>query len=217
MQPTGKRASSTDATTWCGFEVYDGGRYFTLTGHRVPGTPPTINDRQDQMAWLVATFVDSKTTEHRECETRRDHGHPPDDADTARSALAALNPTRAENYTDWLNVGMALHSVGGDLLGDWDHWSKQSPKWSDGVCERKWRSFSGKGVGIGTLVYLAKQDGWTPTRSARPATTPPVECSSAGVKTSGYSARVTRSTFFCTNACTPTSTTTWAESTDVNL
>jgi hypothetical protein len=43
------------------------------------------------------------------------------DATRARSYLDALSSGRADDYDDWLAVGMALHSVGDDaLLDDWE-------------------------------------------------------------------------------------------------
>ena len=88
------------------------------------------------------------------------------DTDFALSYLNALDPYRASDYDEWLNVGMALHSVDDSLLTEWDKWSAQSTKYKPGDCERKWRSFStGGGVTLGTLAHMAKLDGW-----ARPFT-----------------------------------------------
>jgi predicted transcriptional regulator len=79
----------------------------------------------------------------------------------ALSYLSALSPYRADDYDDWLTVGMALHSVGDSLLADWDNWSHQSQKYAPGCCEKKWKSFKRDGkVAIGTLAHMAKQDGW---------------------------------------------------------
>ncbi len=83
------------------------------------------------------------------------------DTDRALSYLDSLSSFRADDYDEWLKVGMALHSVDDSLLNDWDKWSQQSAKYEPGDCEKKWRSFSSeKSVGLGTLGYLAKQDGW---------------------------------------------------------
>ena len=78
----------------------------------------------------------------------------------ALSYLSALNPYRADDYRDWIAVGMALHSVSDCLLSEWDNWSQQSPKYKPGCCEKKWKSFKGQGVEMGTLAHMAKQDGW---------------------------------------------------------
>jgi hypothetical protein len=78
----------------------------------------------------------------------------------ALSYLSALNPCRADDYDDWVAVGMALHSVSDSLLTEWDNWSRQSSKYKPGGCEKKWKSFKGQGVAIGSLGHMAKEDGW---------------------------------------------------------
>jgi predicted P-loop ATPase len=88
-----------------------------------------------------------------------------DDAARARSYLEALSGSRADDYDDWLAVGMALHSVGDDtLLGDWEHWSAQSGKHKPSDCQRKWKSFKKSGISLGTLGDMAKKDGWRSQR-----------------------------------------------------
>jgi hypothetical protein len=83
------------------------------------------------------------------------------DIDYAISYLNALSSYHADDYDDWLTVGMALHSVDDSLLAEWDSWSSQSAKYKPGDCEKKWRSFSSNGgVSLGTLGHMAKQDGW---------------------------------------------------------
>jgi hypothetical protein len=78
----------------------------------------------------------------------------------ALSYLSALNPCRADDYEDWVAVGMALHSVNDSLLTEWDNWSRQSLKYKPGDCEKKWKSFKRQGVAIGSLGHMAKLDGW---------------------------------------------------------
>jgi predicted P-loop ATPase len=88
-----------------------------------------------------------------------------DDAGRARSYLDSLSGSRADDYDDWLAVGMALHSVGDDsLLSDWEHWSAQSGKHKPSDCQRKWKSFKKSGISLGTLGDMAKKDGWRSQR-----------------------------------------------------
>ncbi len=83
------------------------------------------------------------------------------DIDYALSYLDALSYHRADNYDEWLTVGMALHSVDDSLLSEWEKWSSQSAKYKPGECAKKWQSFSKVGgVTLGTLAHMAKQDGW---------------------------------------------------------
>jgi predicted P-loop ATPase len=100
------------------------------------------------------------------------------DSERARQYLAALSSARADDYDTWLQVGMALHSVGDDsLLADWEAFSRASAKNKPQDCEQKWRSFSAgtSGITLGTLGQLAKQDGWQPPSKSKskPAPAPP--------------------------------------------
>jgi hypothetical protein len=141
-----------------GVEMYDRGRYFCVTGHRLDGVPDSVMERYEALAGLHAELL----------------GHPGgqpagpgqrDDVALAREALARLSTARAVGYSDWLGVGMALHSVSDALVGDWDSWSRScQDKYAEGVCAAKWRSFkAGGGVTLGSLLHWARQDiGWRP-------------------------------------------------------
>jgi RecA-family ATPase len=69
------------------------------------------------------------------------------------------------DYQDWVNVGMALKDEG-YTAADWDVWSKRdSKRYHAGECFKKWDSFQGASNPVtgGTIVTLAKEQGWTPT------------------------------------------------------
>lgn len=71
------------------------------------------------------------------------------------------------DYQDWVNVGMALKQEGYTAI-DWDAWSKRdSRRYHPGECEKKWNSFSGSAAPVtgGTIVQMAKDNGWTPERN----------------------------------------------------
>ena len=78
--------------------------------------------------------------------------------------LAHIDPGRC-SYQEWLNVGMALHAEGCSA-DDWDRWSQMdAARYHAGECHKKWRSFgSGTGLHItgGSLVAMARQQGWEP-------------------------------------------------------
>ena len=81
-----------------------------------------------------------------------------------QEVLNALSAHRADDYQTWLEVGMAIHSAGG-TWGMWDAWSKKSPKYKAGECEKKWATFAnytGAPISIGSLIKMAKEDGWNP-------------------------------------------------------
>lgn len=71
------------------------------------------------------------------------------------------------DYQGWVNVGMALKDAG-HTAADWDNWSRGDVgRYHAGECFRKWDSFHGstKPVTAGTIVQLAKDQGWKPERS----------------------------------------------------
>lgn len=84
---------------------------------------------------------------------------------TELELLEHIDPSRLD-YQDWVNVGMALKDAG-YTAADWDDWSRRDPKrYHAGECFRKWGSFQGSPnpVTAGTLVALAKDQGWVPER-----------------------------------------------------
>jgi len=84
---------------------------------------------------------------------------------TELELLEHIDPSRLD-YQDWINVGMALKDAG-YTAADWDNWSKRDPgRYHPGECFRKWGSFQGSPnpVTAGTLVALAKDQGWVPER-----------------------------------------------------
>lgn len=80
------------------------------------------------------------------------------DAQDAQRLLDRISPLRADDYGDWVTVGMALRSLGDEGLRLWDSWSARSSKHIDGECARKWATFDTTGVTLATLGMWAKQD-----------------------------------------------------------
>ncbi len=116
--------------------------------------------------WLLDYLIE-KCQPHHSPPPPRIYASPPSafqqwtEIDWAQSYLCAISSQRADDYDQWVQIGMALHSVSDNLLSDWENWSRQSSKYKPGECERKWRSFKpGGGIGIGSLAQWAKADGW---------------------------------------------------------
>jgi predicted transcriptional regulator len=80
------------------------------------------------------------------------------DIEKVRDTLDRLTPWRCDEYHSWINVGMALQEMGGDGLALWDQWSQGSSKYIPGDCEKRWESFKGDGVTLGSLFYWADHD-----------------------------------------------------------
>lgn len=82
-----------------------------------------------------------------------------------QSCLDDIDPGSCD-YTEWVQIGMALKVEGYDWQ-IWDSWSsRDAPRYHPGECERKWATFSDKGrqndVGGGTVVEMARKIGWEP-------------------------------------------------------
>lgn len=74
------------------------------------------------------------------------------------------------DYLDWVNVGMALKDAN-YTAADWDTWSaRDRNRYHQGECFRKWATFTGssKPVTAGTIVQLARDQGWVPERTSGP-------------------------------------------------
>ena len=136
-----------------GLEIYPKGRYFTVTGHARGGFIP--DEEQD-----IANLIPPRQS-YRSGDDFADYSPPLEDWDLARveaDLLPYLDPDCG--YTDWLQVGMALHhQFGGDYdaLDVWDRWSDDDGKcasYSVGACAKKWESFHGStGTTLRTLVF----------------------------------------------------------------
>jgi putative DNA primase/helicase len=143
-------------------EMYDRGRYFTVTGHVLDGCPSALADNSEALAALHHELIAAPS----EAELHRRYAGL-SDRDLAVAALAALSPKRADSYHEWLLIGMALHATDASLLDEWDRWSRSSKKYTPGCCAAKWRTFNGAAVGLGSLIFWARQDsGWSPPRRA---------------------------------------------------
>lgn len=82
----------------------------------------------------------------------------PDAIATAERCLKSLKSSRADDYQQWIEVGMALHSAGCNV-SDWDDWSKTSGKYEPGLCQEKWQTFKNdNGLTVASLIHWAQQD-----------------------------------------------------------
>jgi len=80
----------------------------------------------------------------------------------------------ADSYEVWTQVGMGLKSEFGDEgLPFWDTWSQSSDKYKAYEIPRKWASFRDGGITLATVIYLAKERGFTGQISRSRASQPP--------------------------------------------
>lgn len=80
--------------------------------------------------------------------------------------LAYIDPATL-SYTEWTGIGMALKDAGFSAA-DWESWSRRdAARYHPGECVRKWESFTGSGITAGTLVKLARDNGYSPKKADR--------------------------------------------------
>jgi hypothetical protein len=80
------------------------------------------------------------------------------DIQRVQAALGKLAARRADDYQDWLNVGMALKSLGPAGLDLWHRFSQQSSKYNPAVLDAKWETMRPQAITIGSVFYWAKED-----------------------------------------------------------
>ncbi|QFY42681.1 toprim domain-containing protein [Candidatus Methylospira mobilis] len=88
--------------------------------------------------------------------------------DRINNAIIALP---ADDREIWLRAGMAIKSeLGDDGFTIWSNWSQSAENYRATDARDVWKSFKTGKVTIGTLFYLAKQNGWTNAgRTRRPS------------------------------------------------
>ena len=149
-----------------GIEIYGSGRYFTVTGRRLNDSPNEVEHRQIELGKLLSDLKPPRANAASPSwQSLSDH-------DKAKAALDTLSPSRADGYSDWIAVGMALCSVDASLLDAWDQWSARSAKHDDQCCRAKWGSFAARsGYTLASLVFWADADapGWRDRYRLAPA------------------------------------------------
>jgi len=78
----------------------------------------------------------------------------------AQKLVEIIHDERANVYKDWIDVGIALHSIDYSLLDTWIEFSKKCMgKFKPGECENLWEKFDKySGSGIGALFVWARED-----------------------------------------------------------
>jgi P4 family phage/plasmid primase-like protien len=80
------------------------------------------------------------------------------EANAAIDLVNILSKHRADNYEEWIELGFCLHNIDTNLLQTWIEFSKISPKFQDGACEKLWKNFKNEGLTIASLYRWAKID-----------------------------------------------------------
>jgi len=86
-----------------------------------------------------------------------------EDIEDIYELVSMFSVERADDYHNWLNVGMALHSIdphSDTLCGIWDDFSQKSEKYTPTCCENEWINFKYRedGLNMGSIYHWAKTD-----------------------------------------------------------
>lgn len=109
--------------------------------------------------WIRSLRVELK---HQEPKA----GDVPVNPQQARDVREALWLLDADDYHEWIQAGMALHSTkwGHPAYAMWCAWSQQSDKFDATVCRQKWESFHepqpGKSITLAWVFGKAQALGW---------------------------------------------------------
>jgi phage/plasmid-associated DNA primase len=72
-----------------------------------------------------------------------------------------ISPERAENYSDWMDVGWTLYCIGDGCPEARDMWidfSRQGTSFQEDVCMEAWDKMEVKGKTMGSLIAMARKD-----------------------------------------------------------
>lgn len=94
------------------------------------------------------------------------------DERTVADLRSALRSLRADEYQDWVRVGLALKSLGDVGRGLWLDWSATSPKFDSAGASAKWETFQPSGIGYRAVFESAQQAGWVNPDKRRPGASP---------------------------------------------
>ncbi|MBU0883287.1 MAG: PriCT-2 domain-containing protein, partial [Gammaproteobacteria bacterium] len=69
----------------------------------------------------------------------------------------------ADSRETWVQVGMGIKDEFGTNGWDaWDTWSQSGTGYKLSDAKSVWKSFRKAGTGLGTVIKLAMDNGWTP-------------------------------------------------------
>jgi len=129
------------------FEAYDRGRYFTVTGKHLPGSPQTIESRQEELRAVVRrVFGEESTNGHaKHVAAPEPLCHDLTDGEVIQKALAASNGARFSRLWAGDTSGYGSHSEADlALCGMLAFWIGEDPTRIDslfrqsGLYRKKW-------------------------------------------------------------------------------
>lgn len=130
-------------------------RFFSIKNRKSSDLTQIKADKID-----ILSSVNKKKTEKAKKSTSYINYEP----EKIRELVSILSTDRAEDYSQWIETGWALHNIdphSDELLDIWINFSKNSSKYKEGECEKIWDSMKNEGLTIATLHYWAKIDNYS--------------------------------------------------------
>ncbi|MDD2332272.1 MAG: DUF3987 domain-containing protein, partial [Candidatus Cloacimonetes bacterium] len=137
---------------------------------------PAFNPRYlpfdpEQLAPVIDGFAHQEIVAQTPCCDAREFGELDE-----RKLLSAVQylATRKFSYRDFIRIGIALHSTLGEKgLSYWEIFGT-NPNYQDDrkYLLEKWKSFASCDLSIGTLFFIAKNEGWTGYRNQNSSVIP---------------------------------------------
>ncbi len=129
-------------------------RFFSIRGRKISDLIPIRPEKLNLLASLnKKKAVKTKNAYYLNYDIER-----------VRELVSILSSERADNYSQWIEVGWMLHNIdplNDELLEIWINFSKKSNKYVEGQCEKLWDNMKNEGLTIATLHYWAKIDNYT--------------------------------------------------------
>lgn len=147
-----------------GLELRTGQHYHLIPNSVVDGKPyewETVAEVAEIPDWLKEHFsMQGETRKSTRQESRTSEASP---SQVVRDALNFLNPTCS--YEQWVRIGMACKAAGLQFEA-WKLWSQGGENACKDEAEylRKWQSFTKGGLGPGSLIRMAREQGFEPAK-----------------------------------------------------
>lgn len=140
-------------------ELYIDNKFLLEEESTINENPTTAKKSDD----LKAILKDKKSVTLGRCSCCGEQYNQPDkDINVVyiKNLITCLSRKRCNDYQDWIRIGWALQNIWHGLLPDYIQFSKKSPKFEDGECEKVWRHAKEKGYGyaLPSLIKWAKSD-----------------------------------------------------------
>lgn len=148
-------------------EIYDSGRWLTLTGN-IRHAEPVTTQTEAVERYLAAMRPDGEKTPQIAAEEARQGDIAGVSEQVIVDLRSALGAIRADDRELWIRMGHALHCLGDVGRGLWIDWSQTSTEWRPEDAQR-WDGFKPDSINYQSVFHEAKKWGWLNTGRQAPA------------------------------------------------